>query len=417
MAFNMVDVNALNSSSLKAISEASRLKGQQVVQIQKAALYSLIKSISDNQEEAEPFYLIDLGVVIRLMDKWNQSLPNVKPFYAVKCNTEPALLLSLATLGANFDCASQAEIETILGLGVNPDRIVYANPCKSASHIKYAARVGVNLTTFDSKQEIDKIKKWHPKCELLLRLKVPSENSSWRSFGNKYGALTEEVASLLQHANQAGLKVVGVSFHVGSIASDPQVYHSAIATARFAFDTAIKLEMPAMHILNIGGGFRANPLFDEIGKTVNDSVQEFFPDELTSLTMIAEPGRYFVETAFILVTNVIGKRVRGEQIDYWIDDGVHGSFNLGAYDRASLSYKVFPQNEDDLAGLITSSTIFGLTCDSLDVVVSGCKLPELQVNDLIVFYNMGAYTTAPASKFNGFNRFDLPTYLVFTSAD
>ncbi|KDP20176.1 hypothetical protein JCGZ_00012 [Jatropha curcas] len=175
--------------------------------------------------------------------------------------------------------------------------------------------------------------------------------------------------------------------------------------------------MPAMHILNIGGGFRANPLFDEIGKTVNDSVQEFFPDELTSLTMIAEPGRYFVETAFILVTNVIGKRVRGEQIDYWIDDGVHGSFNLGAYDRASLSYKVFPQNEDDLAGLITSSTIFGLTCDSLDVVVSGCKLPELQVNDLIVFYNMGAYTTAPASKFNGFNRFDLPTYLVFTSAD
>ncbi|XP_037494984.1 ornithine decarboxylase isoform X2 [Jatropha curcas] len=416
MAFNMVDVNALNSSSLKAISEASRLKGQQVVQIQKAALYSLIKSISDNQEEAEPFYLIDLGVVIRLMDKWNQSLPNVKPFYAVKCNTEPALLLSLATLGANFDCASQAEIETILGLGVNPDRIVYANPCKSASHIKYAARVGVNLTTFDSKQEIDKIKKWHPKCELLLRLKVPNESSCWRPLGNKYGALTEEVASLLQHANQAGLKVVGMSFHVGSIASDPQVYHSAIATARFAFDTAIKLEMPAMRILNIGGGFRANPLFDEIVKTVNDSIQEFFSNDMTSLTVIAEPGRYFAETPFILVTNVIGKRMRGEEIDYWIDDGIHGSFKLAANDPASLMYKVLLQNEDG-AGPITSSTIFGPTCDSLDVVISGCELSELQVNDLIVFYNMGAYTTSFASKFNGFNRFDLPTYLAFTNAD
>ncbi|KAL7246558.1 hypothetical protein ACSBR2_001619 [Camellia fascicularis] len=88
------------------------------------------------------------------MHSWKHSLPTTKPFYAVKCNPNPALLAVVASLGANFDCASQAEIETILGLGVSPDRILYANPCKAVSHIKYAANVGVNLTTFEEDSKI-----------------------------------------------------------------------------------------------------------------------------------------------------------------------------------------------------------------------------------------------------------------------
>ena len=69
----------------------------------------------------------------------------------------------MAALGSNFGCASQAKIESILSQGVSPDRIIFVNCCKAESHIKYAESVGVNLTTFDSMDEIENMQKWHPK--------------------------------------------------------------------------------------------------------------------------------------------------------------------------------------------------------------------------------------------------------------
>uniref|UniRef100_A0A1S4CC23 Ornithine decarboxylase-like n=3 Tax=Nicotiana TaxID=4085 RepID=A0A1S4CC23_TOBAC len=163
-----------------------------VPKISKDGMPDLIRSIAENHEAGQPFYLMDLAIIEKLMDKWNHSFPNIKPFYAVKCNTEPALLTKLAKLGANFDCASQLEIETVLNLEIGPNQIIFANPCKAISHIKYAANVGVNLTTFDSKLEIDKIKKWHPHCHLLLRVKAPNDSGALRPLGKKFGVLPEE---------------------------------------------------------------------------------------------------------------------------------------------------------------------------------------------------------------------------------
>ncbi|WMV21058.1 hypothetical protein MTR67_014443 [Solanum verrucosum] len=322
------------------------------------------------------------------MDKWNHSFPNVKPFYAVKCNNEPALLTKLANLGANFDCASLLEIDTVL------------------------TAVGVNFTTFDSKLEVDKIKKWHPQCRLLLRIKAPSDSGSLRPLGKKFGALPEEIESLLHYAcNVAGLKVVGVSFHVGSIAQDPTIYREAIANARAVFDVADYLGIPKMQILNIGGGFRSTPLFEEIASVVNEAVQDFFPDP--NLKIIAEPGRFFPETAFTLVTHVIGKRARGEKIEYWIDEGIYGSFRPTLYNSCFVGIKPISMKE---CCDIRESTIYGPSCDSLDAVAVDIKLPELELDDLIVFYDMGAYSKCAGTKFNGFDMLSTPTYIVSTNS-
>ncbi|KAK6941824.1 Orn/DAP/Arg decarboxylase 2, N-terminal [Dillenia turbinata] len=185
----------LNSASLKAIVSGSscvRKSGRSTfLSLPKDdEMLGLIRSIAEKQE-VEPFYMLDLGVVERLMVEWNSSLPNIRPYYAVKCNTNPALLTALAALDANFDCASRREIEAVLSLGVSADRIVYANPCKAISHIKYAASVGVNLTTFNTKEEIDKIKKWNPKCALLLRITLKSNNTSFRELGSKSSLCAE----------------------------------------------------------------------------------------------------------------------------------------------------------------------------------------------------------------------------------
>lgn len=102
----------------------------------------------------DAFYVLDLGLVIQLHQQWDEALPRVKPFYAVKCSPDPALLSTLAELGTGFDCASKAEIAQVLALGVSTERILFANPCKMQAHVKYAASVGVNTMTFDSEMEV-----------------------------------------------------------------------------------------------------------------------------------------------------------------------------------------------------------------------------------------------------------------------
>ncbi|PHT26804.1 Ornithine decarboxylase [Capsicum baccatum] len=388
-----------------------------VNQIPKDGMTKFIRSIAEEKHEAgQPFYVLDLATIERLMDKWHHSFPNVKPHYAVKCNAEPALLTKLAKLGANFDCASLQEIDTVLSLGICPNRIIFANPCKAISHIKHAAAVGVNLATFDSELEVDKIKKWHPHCRLLLRIKAPSDIGALRPLGKKFGVLPREFEPLLHYAcNVAGLKVVGVSFHVGSIAQDPTIYREAIANARAAFDVADYLGIPKMQILNIGGVFRSStPLFEEIADVVNEAVKDYFPDP--NLTVIAEPGRFFPETAFTLVTHVIGKRVRGEKIEYWIDEGIYGSFRPTLYNSCFVGIKPLSRQKSKESSQIYESTIYGPSCDSLDAVAVDIKLVELQMGDLILFYNMGAYSKCAGTMFNGFDMLSVPTYLVQTNS-
>ncbi|KAI8549389.1 hypothetical protein RHMOL_Rhmol06G0021000 [Rhododendron molle] len=407
--------------SLQIIMGAPGVKGKKVTALPQDGLTDLIHSVvSENQDFKEPFYVLDLGVVMSLMEKWTRSLPTVRPFYAVKCNPDPAFLGAMAALGSGFDCASRAEIEAILSLGVSPDRIVYANPCKAESHIKYAAAVGVNLTTFDSKDEIEKIRKYHPKCALLIRIKAPDESGSKSTLGAKYGALPEEVAPLLQAAQCAKLTIFGVSFHVGSATTNFGAYRAAIAAAKNIFEAASQLGLPKMHVLNIGGGFTAGPHFDEASKVIKSALRQYFMNE-PGLTVISEPGRFFAESAFTLATNIIGKRVRGELREYWINDGIYGSMicNLTKHATVNAPFAcILYGGNPACRGMRTyCSTVFGPTCDALDTVLTGHQLPELQVSDWLVFPNMGAYKAAAGSNFNGFNTAAITTHLAYSGAD
>ncbi|KAF3446844.1 hypothetical protein FNV43_RR12024 [Rhamnella rubrinervis] len=420
MANEPVLVAGSSTEKLKAIVGETWVTGKRVAALPKDGLTSLIQSVILNyQESKEPFYVLDLGVVTSLMDKWTRTLPTVRPFYAVKCNPQPAFLGTMAALGSGFDCASRAEIESVLALGVSPDRIIYANPCKPLSHIKYAASVGVNLTTFDSKDEVEKIQKWHPKCALLIRIKAPDDGGARCPLGPKYGALPDEVAPLLQAAQAAKMAVTGASFHVGSGSTNSRAYTAAIEAAKMVFDKAAQLGMPHMSVLNIGGGFMSGQQFEEAAPEVKAALQTFFSnDQQPGLSFIAEPGRFFAESAFTLATNIIGKRVRGKVREYWINDGIYGSMNCILYDHAVVKCEALActsncENPTCKASQTYTSTVFGPTCDALDTVFTDYQLPELEVDDWLVFPNMGAYTAAAGSNFNGFNTAAILTYLAY----
>ncbi|CAL1284253.1 unnamed protein product [Larinioides sclopetarius] len=366
--------------------------------------------MADQKDEDSAFLIFDIDDVIKKVNYWKEKMPRINPFYAMKCNSDPMLLQTLAALNVGFDCASKMEIETIINLGVPADRIVYANTCKGFSHIRRAAELKVELMTFDSEHELLKIKQLSPTAKLLLRLKIIGKSSKI-SMNCKFGCDDTEVPRLLEATLQHNLSVIGVSFHVGSDIHDPDDFVTAIKTCRRVFDIAEKKGI-RMYMLDIGGGFTGvistrncarKSNFDEISEAVNQSIDEHF-QPYTAFKIIAEPGRYFATTAFTLCSKIIGKRQRTvdneEDTMYIINEGVYGHFVFTVFHHFKPAVKdMWPNLKDK-----KRSSIWGQSCDPADLIVKKCMLPELKVGDWIVFEEMGAYTSACATNFNGFEK-------------
>lgn len=228
------------------------------------------------------------------------------PSLAIKSNPDPYVLRLLASLGAGFDCASSGEIINVLGLGVIPSRIIFANPCKATSFIRHAAKSNVEMMTFDNSDELYKIARSFPTAKLIIRIHTDDTKALCR-LNLKFGASLVAVPSLLAKAKELGLNVVGVSFHVGSGCFDSSAFADAIRRSRSVFDMGREVGYE-FSMLDIGGGFE-DATFDATALTISSAINTYFPDRSeTGLRIIAEPGRYFVSKTFSLATNVIARR-------------------------------------------------------------------------------------------------------------
>lgn len=388
------------------------------------------------------FFVADLSEVYRQHLRWMRALPRIVPFYAVKCNPDPYVLQLLAALGTGFDCASNGEIEAVLKLGINPARIIYANPCKAASFVRHAAAHNVGMTTFDNMDELDKMKRFHPGCKLVVRI-LTDDSKSACQLGLKFGAPLESVPRLLERARELELDVVGVSFHVGSGCYDPDSFRDAVYRARRAFEMG-KEAGYTFDLLDVGGGF-GHDNFEMVASVLGPAIDRYFPDEdfapggkevtgrVNGLRIIAEPGRFYVHSAFALATNIIAAR-RGEpspigavveavtptkpQVMYYQNDGLYGSFNCVIFDHVTVHPKVLTLHQEfvyrpdlpspGMEGEMQACSVWGPTCDSIDCVRENVMLPKgLEVGDWLVYENMGAYTICAASTFNGIRRSEL----------
>lgn len=393
-----------------------------------AAADDFVQTVIAGKAVDDLFYVYDLSLLERLYTAWLSAMPRVHPYYAVKCNPNDGMIAMLAALGAGFDCASEAEITQVLGHGVAPERIIYAHPCKPVGHLRKAAAMGVGLTTFDTESELQKLAAHQPHASLLLRIRA-DDPSARHQLGNKYGADSEDVPLLLRSARVLGLHVCGVSFHVGSGAKSPSAFWNAIAAARSVFDEAKALGFN-MCILDIGGGFCGGKLgpggsvdFGGVPSAINAALAAFFPAD-GQLQVIAEPGRYFAANVASLLCSVNGWRSRRAgagmpaSMEYFISDGVYGSMNCLLYDHADLTPRalrspLLPAVEpaDDQ---LRNSTLFGPTCDGMDIVCRTTPLPRLRNGDWVLFPRFGAYTVAGACNFNGFPVKNARPFYVYT---
>ena len=214
---------------------------------------SHLKTLINDKNSDNPIYIADLSKLVHQQLKWIQNLPTVKPYYAIKCNNNPEIIKTLIKLGCRFDCASKNEIKTILDLGVDSSRIIFANPCKPPSHLKYAYENKVDLMTFDGSEELEKIKFFHPNAKLVIRIRV-DDSKSICQFGAKFGVHNGKTRILIEKISAMGMNLVGVSFHVGSGCGDPNAYYDAIKKSREIFDEAEEFGFK-LTLLDIGGGF------------------------------------------------------------------------------------------------------------------------------------------------------------------
>ncbi|XP_055377903.1 ornithine decarboxylase 1-like [Condylostylus longicornis] len=324
----------------------------------------------------ESLMICDLTELLKKYDQWIQYMPRVTPFYAVKCNDNIMVLKFLSSLGVSFDCASKAEIEKILSIDVEPERIIYAHPTKLIGHLEYAKANNVKMMTFDTDLELFKIKENYPDAELVLRICCEAK-LALSPLGGKFGCEPITVApKLLELAKKLNLNIVGISFHVGSNCLDHDAYDEAISKARDVFNIGKELGFKNLNLLDIGGGFPGSDdsAFQKMCGIINKSLDEYFPGD--DVRFIAEPGRYFVTSAFKLICKIHSK--------------------LDSTETESQIPETVPNEE------LYKSCIWGPTCDALDIIWDDMNLPNLSINDAFVFDEMGAYSTTLSSGFNGF---------------
>lgn len=294
--------------------------------------------------------------------------------------------------------------------------------------------------------------------QMVIRLLVPDGHSSV-PLGEKFGAAPDRVEHLTREALNLGLEIIGVSFHCGSGCHDAQAYGEAIRIASQAISDAnnvirrwnesaqVSSRMPECTLLDIGGGYpglcgvggdssrfssvktdfdkvqgivssheynaigscgsQSDSTAHAIAKVVTPLVDELFCPDESPIQVISEPGRYFVESAFIYCARVYSAKVDDDdgKRHYFIAQGVQGLFKdvlLCDETFTPIPLKVTETNATTVSSdnsALFQSIVHGPSGENFDIVSSNdCMLPALNVGDWLIFDRMGAYTLSIAAR-------------------
>jgi ornithine decarboxylase len=365
------------------------------------------------KQHGTPLFIIDHDKIRRNYRTFKKHLPRIQAYYAVKANSNQEIIRTLFDEGASFDVASYNEFMQVYTYIRHFeekdkdfyiwDKIIFSNTIKDWETLKNIRRYKP-LVTYDNADELRKIKAHCDTAGVVLRLKVPDVGSQVE-MGSKFGAEPGEARALIEQASDLGLVVEGLSFHVGSQCTVFDNFTAALDIASQIFHDACK-RGHKINIVDIGGGFPVPynsqvPQFEKLAKVINAELKRLFPQDIE---IIAEPGRFIVATAAVLVSEIVGKARRDGKVFYYINDGVYHTFSGVVYDHWIPNFHALsrknPRNKD---GETEVCAVVGPTCDSFDKISLSEQLPvDLRIGDYLYTENIGAYSIASSTKFNGF---------------
>jgi ornithine decarboxylase len=350
-------------------------------------------------QHGSPLLLLDCQVVREQYQLLKRALPNVTLHFALKPLPHDTVVKTLLNEGACFDLASNGEVDMVKRQGVNPEMTIHTHPIKRHSDIVYAMDYGCKRFVIDGVNELEKFVPYKNDVELFLRLSFPNADV-FSDLSKKFGCNIDAAIGILRKAHELGIRINGLSFHVGSQTQDAQRYVFAIERCIDLIEDAKTQNLPAINTLDIGGGFPVAYDNDELN--IDDfcvHIREALSKVDKQIKLLAEPGRFIVGPAVMSIASVMGQAIRSEKPWYYLDDGVYGSFSGILFDHGHYPIDVLNNQ-----GPKTASVLAGPTCDSIDVIDENILLPKLNDGDLIITRMMGAYTSATATDFNFFKK-------------
>jgi ornithine decarboxylase len=350
-----------------------------------------------------PYFAFSLDTVREKYVEFTTHFPDAIINFAMKANSEPEILQALFEQGANFEVASIYELNMLKELKIPGSKIIFGTAVKAAQHIREFHEYGVERYAADSFEELEKIADVAPGSRVYIRMVVNDTGSVFK-FSEKFGTEKHNVAPLLVRAKELGLEPYGISFHVGSQASNPKAWGESIEELIPVLEELDEKHGIKILMLNLGGGFPCDYASSEVPLTLEEIAKHTY-EAYAKLPykpyIMLEPGRGLVAETGVLVASVIGRIERREHTWLFLDVGV--LFETMAY-QGSTRYRVSSLRPSYDAGE-KMFALSGPTGDSEDVISREALLPaDINIGDKLVFHDVGAYSLVAICPFNGFPR-------------
>ena len=366
--------------------------------------YATIEDVIATTRPVEPVYVIHPEKFRVAAARFLESFPG-DPLFAVKANPAPQVLDQVWAAGIrHFDTASLREVEMIK-TRFPEAQCHFMAPVRLPGAAKAAfTKYGVRDYVVDCDFELEKLlaETGDPKkLRVFVRIATPL-GGALLELSSKFGTPPEEAAVLLKRVAEAGAQPC-LTFHVGSQCLSPFSYAQAIEMAR----RTAQLAGVEIQALDIGGGFPGPYSGNDVPPYhwYFDTIKEALDTLPKQVPVMCEPGRALIAEGLSLITQVVLRK--GDKL--YINDGTYGSFDeltlpgwTGDYPTRVFTADKRGRISEQPAGT-APYRVYGPTCDTLDVLPRPVMLPEtIEAGDFIVFDNIGAYSVAVRTTFNGF---------------
>lgn len=352
-----------------------------------------------------PIAVFNRENVISKLEIWNNYLPFIKPYYAIKSLSERHMLNTVAYNNSNinigFDVASMNEIKMVSNYN---NSIILSNPIKSIEDIVEAKKNNIKYIVCDNVDECNKVLNIYPEAKIIWRIKSV-ETYSIIKFNYKFGASIEDTITMLNSDddkyNKIRKNIVGLSFHVGSKCQNTNAHTETIQLImQELYCYFIKNNIP-LKIINIGGGF----VNDNDIIQLNENIRYYTTN---NIEYIAEPGRYFSSNSIDLFTKVLMVKEERNICHIYTNDSIYNTFSGKVYDKQDfnpliLSYKSNYNEKNTIRH--KKCIIWGNTCDSTDIICENIDLQVPNIGDILYWRDIGSYSFANScNNFNGFEK-------------
>lgn len=351
-----------------------------------------------------PFYLYSQKNIEETYLNLQNSL-NAEIFYAVKANSNQAILKIISKCGSGADVVSAGELQRSLRAGFNPKNIIFEGVGKSNEDIKFAINEDIRLINVESLYEIKLINEiansLNKVINIGIRLNPDIDGNTQNKITtgkktDKFGININQLQDIFSEINSCKhINIIGISCHIGSQLHDLKIFENVFSTMRKTADTFLSEGIKIEHI-DLGGGFAVNYELNlnnldinSIGKLVNKIFNQ------SNYKISFEPGRYLVAKSGVIITKILTIKKNGG-INFLITDaGMHTFIRPALYEAI---HRIETLN--DLKEEKVNYTIAGPICESSDIIAKNVMLPKQNTNNYLLIHDVGAYGAVMASNYN-----------------